>query len=143
MLKTLLILAFAFTSSTTLANDTTTPENTPAYADAQIMGKCSGLYEVLQVIYEMQRHRDNVKGAITEKTAWKTATKGALEAAGFSRVKVIVNTDSIIETERERLMLIMKSTPKHLNPHINEGLETCGQHQAAKEKYSQPLTNAQ
>lgn len=136
LLKILLILALLYQPFITLADaEISDPKATPAFADAKIMGKCSGLYNFLAVLYQTQRNKNNVQGAIEESDNWRAATKGALYEAGFDKVKVTIISDSLIEEERERLMTLMKSTPKYVTEDIDTSLKTCGENMQAYQNY--------
>lgn len=112
------------------------PKTTPAYADAVVLGTCSGLYNFLAIVYKMQRNRTNVKSALAESQLWRVSTKGALYEAGFGRTKVIVNSDSLIEAEQQRMQTLMAVTPKHVTTDLNAGLKTCTDNVPMHEKYT-------
>jgi len=136
LLKVLLISALLYQPFIALADaENSDPKATPAFADAKIMGKCSGLYNFMAVLYQTQRNKSNVQGAIEESDSWRAATNGALYEAGFDKVKVTIISDSLIEEERERLMTLMKSTPKYVTEDIDTSLKTCGEHMQAYEHY--------
>jgi hypothetical protein len=137
LLKFLLILALAYQPTIALAESPTAdPKASPAYADAVVLGTCSGLYNFLAIVYKMQRNRTNVKNALAESQLWRVSTKGALYEAGFGRIKVIVNSDSLIEAEQERMQALMAVTPKHVTTDLNAGLKTCQENVPMHEKYT-------
>ncbi len=137
MLKILITLSLVLTPIFANADESSTnPKDQPAYAEAETAGKCTALYNFLALLYNTQRVKAKSKAALAESGIWQTTTKSALEASGLSRVKVILTKERLIDTEYERYMTLMKSTPKYVNEDINKNIEVCGNNAAIKEKYA-------
>ncbi len=132
-------IIFAILSSLQLtsnaAETTTDLSDNKDYLAAQTAGKCSGLFKFLTLLYKVKRDQTRLSGATAAATEWKTTTKAALSAAGLKRVKTIVMSDEIIEKEYQRYLYFMESTPKHLYPELETGLETCDANESVKSQY--------
>jgi len=107
----------------------------PDFLAAQTAANCSGLHEFLTLLYQVKRDQGRIAAATKEMTEWKATTKAALNAAGLTRIKVTVQSDEMIEKERQRYLYFMESTPKHLYPEIEAGLEICSANQHLKNQY--------
>lgn len=129
MRKTLILIS-AITlviqlASNAVAEDRLDLSSNKDFQAGESAAKCAGLYEFLTLLYQVKRDQARINVATTEMEAWKKTTKAAFTAAGLSRVKTTVKTDELIEKERQRYLYFMESTPKHLYPEIEAGLETC------------------
>lgn len=136
MHKLIIILAiFSSLHLTSHAAEISDLSENKDYVAAQSAGKCSGLFKFLTLLYKVKRDQTRLTSAQTAASEWKSTTKAALSAAGLKRVKTIVMTDEMIEKEYQRYLYFMESTPKHLYPELETGLDSCNANESLKSQY--------
>ena len=130
-----LILLSAVASSISGAEESTGDENSAAYDQAGVLGRCAGMLEFAGAIAEKAGQPYIALDARQKASDWRIATRGALLAAGWRGGLVDTKADSIYESSLTGWMTRLESGAQNAPEELSNAMDFCLQHDAVHKKY--------